>query len=93
MHRYSKIYAIFVGYFILIRRQKQVNHKFLIFCQQLFEAVMKDDRKLCYLLLIHSTAEDVNLRTNDGQNLTPLHISCKLGNPIITQLILWVSDI
>jgi len=57
--------------------------------QQLMEAVVKEDRRQCYLLLIHSTAEDVNLRTNDSHKLTPLHVSCKLGNPVITQLILW----
>ena len=57
------------------------------------EAVVKEDRRQCYLLLIHSTAEDVNLRTNDSHKLTPLHVSCKLGNPVITQLILWVSDV
>ena len=57
----------------------------------MLEAVAKEDRRLCYLLLIHSTLEDVNTITNDSQKMTPLHLSCKLGNPIITQLILWVS--
>ena len=65
----------------------------LFYFQQLLEAVVKDDRRLCYVLLIHSTAEDVNLRSKDSKNLTSLHISCKLGNAVITQLILWVSNI
>eukprot|EP00794_Sanderia_malayensis_P003383 gene3383-3873_t len=57
--------------------------------QQIIEAVKADEKKSCYSLLVYSSVNDVNIRTNDSRRLTPLHISCKLGSPIITQLLLW----
>lgn len=68
------------------------NHDDLFFVfQRIIEAVSKDDRRSCYPLLIHSTDNDINTRTSDNQKMTPLHISCKLGNSVLVQLLLWVS--
>eukprot|EP00795_Rhopilema_esculentum_P014727 gene14727-5827_t len=57
--------------------------------QQIIDAVSRDDRRSCYPLLIHSSVDDVNTRTDDSQRMTPLHISCKIGNSVLTQMLLW----
>jgi len=59
--------------------------------QQLLEAVIREDLPQCILLLAHCSPEDLNTAYEDRESCTALHISCSLGNIVITQLLIWVS--
>lgn len=61
--------------------------------QELIDAVMKEDVPLCILLLAYCTPEDLNEVTDDKGGCSPLHISCSLGNIVLTQLLIWVRDV
>ena len=52
------------------------------------EAVMREDLLLCVQLLAHCSPEDPS---EDREGCTALHITCSLGNIIITQLLVWAS--
>ena len=62
----------------------------LFFLQQLLEAVIREDLPQCILLLAHCSPEDLNTAYEDRESCTALHISCSLGNIVITQLLIWV---
>ena len=51
---------------------------------------MREDVPLCVLLLAHCSPEDLNMVNEDHEGSTALHISCSLGNIVITQLLIWV---
>lgn len=57
--------------------------------EQLLEAVIREDLPQCILLLAHCTPEDLNTIYEDRESCTPLHLSCSLGNIVITQLLIW----
>ncbi|CAH3017430.1 unnamed protein product [Porites evermanni] len=57
--------------------------------EQLLEAVIREDLPQCILLLAHCTPEDLNTIYEDRESSTPLHLSCSLGNIVITQLLIW----
>ncbi|KAJ7375302.1 Arf-GAP with GTPase, ANK repeat and PH domain-containing protein 3 [Desmophyllum pertusum] len=57
--------------------------------EQLLEAVIREDLPLCILLLAHCSPEDLNTAYEDRESCTALHISCSLGNIVITQLLIW----
>lgn len=57
--------------------------------EQLLEAVMREDLPQCILLLAHCSPEDLNIANEDRQGCNALHISCSLGNIVITQLLIW----
>ncbi|XP_029192414.2 arf-GAP with GTPase, ANK repeat and PH domain-containing protein 1-like isoform X2 [Acropora millepora] len=57
--------------------------------EQLLEAVMREDLPQCILLLPRCSPEDLNAINEDRGSLTPLQISCSLGNIVITQLLIW----
>lgn len=61
-----------------------------VFSQQLLEAVIREDLPQCILLLAHCSPEDLNTAYEDRESCTALHISCSLGNIVITQLLIWV---
>lgn len=63
---------------------------FFFFLQQLLEAVIREDLPQCILLLAHCSPEDLNTAYEDRESCTALHISCSLGNIVITQLLIWV---
>ena len=52
---------------------------------------MKEDLPQCILLLAHCSPEDLNIVNEDKEGYNALHISCSLGNIVITQLLIWVS--
>lgn len=58
--------------------------------QQLHDAVSKEDLPLCILLLAHCCTKDVSAASDDADGFSPLHVSCSLGNIVITQLLIWV---
>ena len=51
---------------------------------------MREDLPQCILLLPRCSPEDLNAINEDRGSLTPLQISCSLGNIVITQLLIWV---
>ncbi|XP_014678079.1 PREDICTED: arf-GAP with GTPase, ANK repeat and PH domain-containing protein 11-like, partial [Priapulus caudatus] len=57
--------------------------------QQLLEAVCKGDLRGVILLLAHAKPEQVNSTVSGRDRRTPLHLSCALGNVVITQLLIW----
>lgn len=57
--------------------------------EQLLEAVIREDLPQCILLLAHCSPEDLNTAYEDRESCTALHISCSLGNIVITQLLIW----
>ncbi|XP_078377192.1 arf-GAP with GTPase, ANK repeat and PH domain-containing protein 1-like isoform X2 [Oculina patagonica] len=57
--------------------------------EQLLEAVIREDLPQCILLLAHCSPEDLNTTYEDRESCTALHISCSLGNIVITQLLIW----
>lgn len=61
--------------------------------QQLLRAVVEDDLRLVVVLLAHGTKEEVNETYGDGDGRTALHLSCAMANVVITQLLIWVSEL
>lgn len=61
--------------------------------QQLMEAVIREDIRAVMLLLVHAQEDEVNYRYGDGDGRSALHLSCAMGNVVITQLLIWVSDL
>ncbi|XP_077994090.1 arf-GAP with GTPase, ANK repeat and PH domain-containing protein 1-like [Glandiceps talaboti] len=59
--------------------------------QQLLDAVTREDLRQVVLLLAHCTPDDVNTGYGDCDGRTSLHLSCALGNPVITQLLIWYN--
>ncbi|XP_070536791.1 arf-GAP with GTPase, ANK repeat and PH domain-containing protein 1-like isoform X3 [Ptychodera flava] len=59
--------------------------------EQLLDAVTREDLRQIVLLLAHGTPEDVNTSYGDGDGRTALHLSCALGNVVITQLLIWYN--
>lgn len=57
--------------------------------QQLMEAVIREDIRAVMLLLVHAQEDEVNYRYGDGDGRSALHLSCAMGNVVITQLLIW----
>ncbi|XP_041460406.1 arf-GAP with GTPase, ANK repeat and PH domain-containing protein 1-like isoform X1 [Lytechinus variegatus] len=57
--------------------------------QQLMEAVIREDIRAVMLLLAHAQDDEVNYRYGDGDGRSALHLSCAMGNVVITQLLIW----
>ena len=52
-----------------------------------------EDIPQVYSLLAHCSVEDVNTHYGAGDGRTPLHLTCALGNVVLTQLLIWVSEV
>lgn len=57
--------------------------------QQLMEAVIREDIRAVMLLLVHARENEVNYCYGDGDGRSALHLSCAMGNVVITQLLIW----
>lgn len=60
--------------------------------QQLIDAVARQDVSNTVVVLGYTTPEHVNLPYSKTDTRTPLHIASALGNVVLLQLLLWVSN-
>ncbi|KRZ40241.1 Centaurin-gamma-1A, partial [Trichinella pseudospiralis] len=58
--------------------------------QMLMDAICKQDLPAVFLILAHCTSRTINSTLSSRDLRTPLHLSCAVGNPIITQLLIWI---
>lgn len=58
--------------------------------QQLLRATADEDLRLVVLLLAHGSRDEVNETCGEGDGRTALHLACRKGNVVITQLLIWV---
>ena len=66
---------------------------FLIFFQQLIDALVREDIRNIVLILGHAQAEDITAPYSKDDGRTALHIAAALGNVVFVQLLLWVSEV
>ncbi|OUC45126.1 ankyrin repeat protein, partial [Trichinella nativa] len=59
--------------------------------QLLMDAICKQDLPAVFLILAHCTSRTINSTLSSRDLRTPLHLSCAVGNPIITQLLIWLN--
>ncbi|KAM9396983.1 arf-GAP with GTPase, ANK repeat and PH domain-containing protein 1 isoform 1-T1 [Salvelinus alpinus] len=57
--------------------------------QQLLRATAEEDLRCVILLLAHGSREQVNETCGEGDGRTALHLACRKGNVVITQLLIW----
>uniref|UniRef100_A0A3P8XAE4 Arf-GAP with GTPase, ANK repeat and PH domain-containing protein 1 n=1 Tax=Esox lucius TaxID=8010 RepID=A0A3P8XAE4_ESOLU len=57
--------------------------------QQLLRATAEEDLRAVILLLAHGSREQVNETCGEGDGRTALHLACRKGNVVITQLLIW----
>ncbi|KAM9483150.1 arf-GAP with GTPase, ANK repeat and PH domain-containing protein 1 isoform 3-T3 [Clarias gariepinus] len=57
--------------------------------QQLLRATAEEDMRLVVLLLAHGSRDEVNETCGEGDGRTALHLGCRKGNVVITQLLIW----
>ncbi|KAJ8003908.1 hypothetical protein DPEC_G00153280 [Dallia pectoralis] len=57
--------------------------------QQLLRATAEEDLRSVILLLAHGSREQVNETCGEGDGRTALHLACRKGNVVITQLLIW----
>ncbi|XP_060724548.1 arf-GAP with GTPase, ANK repeat and PH domain-containing protein 1 isoform X2 [Tachysurus vachellii] len=57
--------------------------------QQLLRATAEEDLRLVVLLLAHGSRDEVNETCGEGDGRTALHLACRKGNVVITQLLIW----
>uniref|UniRef100_A0A674AMF9 ArfGAP with GTPase domain, ankyrin repeat and PH domain 1 n=1 Tax=Salmo trutta TaxID=8032 RepID=A0A674AMF9_SALTR len=60
--------------------------------QQLLRATAEEDLRCVILLLAHGSREQVNETCGEGDGRTALHLACRKGNVVITQLLIWVRE-
>uniref|UniRef100_A0A8C2C786 ArfGAP with GTPase domain, ankyrin repeat and PH domain 1 n=1 Tax=Cyprinus carpio TaxID=7962 RepID=A0A8C2C786_CYPCA len=58
--------------------------------QQLLRATAEEDLRIVVILLAHGSRDEVNETCGEGDGRTALHLACRKGNVVITQLLLWV---
>ena len=58
--------------------------------QQLLRATAEEDLRAVVLLLAHGTREQVNETCGEGDGRTALHLACRKGSVVVTQLLIWV---
>ncbi|XP_009300561.1 arf-GAP with GTPase, ANK repeat and PH domain-containing protein 1 isoform X2 [Danio rerio] len=57
--------------------------------QQLLRATAEEDLRLVVILLAHGSRDEVNETCGEGDGRTALHLACRKGNVVITQLLVW----
>ncbi|XP_053493433.1 arf-GAP with GTPase, ANK repeat and PH domain-containing protein 1 isoform X2 [Ictalurus furcatus] len=57
--------------------------------QQLLRATAEEDLRLVVLLLAHGSRDEVNETCGEGDGRTALHLACRKGSVVITQLLIW----
>ncbi|XP_056157559.1 arf-GAP with GTPase, ANK repeat and PH domain-containing protein 1 [Lampris incognitus] len=57
--------------------------------QQLLRATADEDLRSVVLLLAHGSRQQVNETCGEGDSRTALHLACRKGNVVITQLLIW----
>uniref|UniRef100_A0A8B9RIK2 ArfGAP with GTPase domain, ankyrin repeat and PH domain 1 n=1 Tax=Astyanax mexicanus TaxID=7994 RepID=A0A8B9RIK2_ASTMX len=58
--------------------------------QQLLQATAGEDLRSVVVLLAHGSRDEVNETCGEGDGRTALHLSCRKGNVVLTQLLIWV---
>lgn len=58
--------------------------------QQLLRATAEEDLRFVVILLAHGSRDEVNETCGEGDGRTALHLACRKGNVVITQLLIWV---
>ncbi|XP_056315688.1 arf-GAP with GTPase, ANK repeat and PH domain-containing protein 1 isoform X2 [Danio aesculapii] len=57
--------------------------------QQLLRATAEEDLRLVVILLAHGSRDEVNETCGESDGRTALHLACRKGNVVITQLLVW----
>ncbi|XP_035250201.1 arf-GAP with GTPase, ANK repeat and PH domain-containing protein 1 isoform X5 [Anguilla anguilla] len=57
--------------------------------QQLLRATAEEDLRAVVLLLAHGSRDQVNETCGEGDGRTALHLACRKGNVVLTQLLIW----
>nr|XP_055070188.1 arf-GAP with GTPase, ANK repeat and PH domain-containing protein 1 isoform X1 [Misgurnus anguillicaudatus] len=57
--------------------------------QQLLRATADEDLRFVVILLAHGSRDEVNESCGEGDGRTALHLACRKGNVVITQLLVW----
>uniref|UniRef100_A0A671KXX5 Arf-GAP with GTPase, ANK repeat and PH domain-containing protein 1-like n=1 Tax=Sinocyclocheilus anshuiensis TaxID=1608454 RepID=A0A671KXX5_9TELE len=57
--------------------------------QQLLRATAEEDLRIVVILLAHGSRDEVNETCGEGDGRTALHLACRKGNVVITQLLIW----
>nr|XP_014345844.1 PREDICTED: arf-GAP with GTPase, ANK repeat and PH domain-containing protein 1 [Latimeria chalumnae] len=57
--------------------------------QHLLRATAEEDLRMVILLLAHGTRDEVNETCGEGDGRTALHLACRKGNVVLTQLLIW----
>ncbi|KAK7155081.1 hypothetical protein R3I93_009892 [Phoxinus phoxinus] len=57
--------------------------------QQLLRATAEEDLRFVVILLANGSRDEVNETCGEGDGRTALHLACRKGNVVITQLLIW----
>ncbi|XP_041119376.1 arf-GAP with GTPase, ANK repeat and PH domain-containing protein 1 isoform X4 [Polyodon spathula] len=57
--------------------------------QHLLRSTAEEDLRMVVLLLAHGGRDEVNETCGEGDGRTALHLACRKGNVVITQLLIW----
>ncbi|XP_061897893.1 arf-GAP with GTPase, ANK repeat and PH domain-containing protein 1 isoform X2 [Entelurus aequoreus] len=57
--------------------------------QQLLRATVEEDLRGVVLLLAHGSRQQVNETCGEGDGRNALHLGCRKGNVVVTQLLIW----
>ncbi|XP_060683584.1 arf-GAP with GTPase, ANK repeat and PH domain-containing protein 1 isoform X3 [Hemiscyllium ocellatum] len=57
--------------------------------QQLLRATAEENLRAVILLLAHGSKDEVNETYGEGDGRTSLHLACRKGNVVLTQLLIW----
>ncbi|MGH0165763.1 UNVERIFIED_CONTAM: hypothetical protein FKN15_049477 [Acipenser sinensis] len=57
--------------------------------QHLLRSTAEEDLRMVVLLLAHGGRDEVNETCGEGDRRTALHLACRKGNVVITQLLIW----
>ncbi|XP_036425687.1 arf-GAP with GTPase, ANK repeat and PH domain-containing protein 1 isoform X3 [Colossoma macropomum] len=57
--------------------------------QQLLRSTAEEDLRAVVLLLAHGSRDEVNETCGEGDGRTALHLACRKGNVVLTQLLIW----
>ncbi|XP_030637014.1 arf-GAP with GTPase, ANK repeat and PH domain-containing protein 1 isoform X4 [Chanos chanos] len=57
--------------------------------QQLLRATAEEDLRSVVVLVAHGSRDEVNETCGEGDGRTALHLACRQGNVVLTQLLIW----
>lgn len=61
--------------------------------QQLLRSTAEEDLRSVVILLAHGSRDEVNETCGEGDGRTALHLACRKGNVVLTQLLIWVKHL